>query len=88
MSALSRMLAEATILRVEHWRTCPECLGRGEHHRPLPVPGGAIAPRTVVARIQCGRCKGKKKLLVGEEVSERGLLRVWEHGRLVGEQRR
>jgi len=72
VSGLSRLLAQATILHVEQWRTCPDCSGRGEHHKPLPVPGGAIAPRTVVARIQCGRCKGAGRLLIGEEHRERG----------------
>lgn len=71
MGALSRFLQAATILRVEQWRPCPECRGVGEHLDPLRAPDGVVPRRRVIARIQCGTCKGKKRILMNEEWRER-----------------
>ena len=70
MGALSRMMLEATLLRVEQWRPCPDCRGRGEHHAALRAPDGSTPVRKVVARVQCSTCKGACRVLVGEEWRE------------------
>lgn len=70
MSLLARYMREAIVLDVEHWRRCPECNGSGEHHRPLRDPSGSVPSVSVVARIQCGTCKGKGKVLMYEEHRE------------------
>jgi len=88
MGALARMLREALVLHVEQWRPCPSCKGFGERHEALRAPDGQVPVRRVMARVQCDTCKSKGRLLVGEEATERGVTRVWEGGRLVGERRR
>lgn len=68
---MARMMREATILRVQHERRCPDCGGRGRWSRPLRAPDGRLPTgRVVMAKIQCSTCKGRGKLLIYEEVHE------------------
>lgn len=88
MGLLGRMLREALHIHVEHWRTCAPCSGRGWTSRALRAPDGSTPVRAVVAQVRCEECKGKGRFLLAEEVTENGLTRAWERGRLVAERRR
>ena len=82
MTALASMLRQAINLHVEHWRPCRECRGTGWKPRVLGAPGG-VPVRKVVARIQCGECKGAGKTQLFAQHRERGVERVYEHGKRV-----
>lgn len=87
MGGLARFLREAIGIRMEHKRPCPDCARTGRQHRTIPVPGGAnVAPITISRT--CPTCKGSGQIMVGEQVTERGITRAWENGRLIGTARR
>ena len=88
MGRLAQMFREAINIHMEHWRPCAPCSGAGWKPQALSAPGGARVPVAVVARVQCDECGGKGKRLIGEQITERGVTRAWEHGRLIGEGRR
>ncbi len=88
MGRLARFFREAASIHMEHWRPCRACQGTGWKPQPLRAPDGAVPVRAVVAKVQCGDCKGKGKRLIGEQVTEKGITRAWENGLLIGSKRR
>lgn len=79
------MFAQALSMRMEHWRSCAPCAGTGWKPQALRAPDGSMPVRAVVAKVQCDGCKGAGKLLIGEQVTERGRTRAWERGKLIDE---
>jgi DnaJ-class molecular chaperone len=75
------MMREAVIIHVTHERPCRDCRGKGWNGKPLRAPDGTIPLRRVMAKVQCSACKGKGKILIGEEHHERGETRVFDYAR-------
>jgi DnaJ-class molecular chaperone len=74
------MMREAVIIHVSHERPCPDCGAKGWNGKPLRAPDGTIPVRRVMAKVQCSTCKGKGKILLGEEHHERGVVDTYDYG--------
>lgn len=85
MGRLADIFRQGISMHMEHFRPCAPCKGTGWKPRSLRAPNGTVPIRAVVAKVQCSECSGKGKHLIGEQVTERGRTRAWEHGRLIDE---
>lgn len=72
MGLFRELLERGIHSRVQHFKACPDCRGRGKWARPLRDITGAVPIPRVMAQIQCTVCKGEGKVRVYEQWHEKG----------------